>query len=403
MSKNTITTAIVVLAVIIVGWLIYNSSRPPVEPGPPVITPPNGGSATNSDTPTPASGEVVKIGFINPLTGPFAAYGDPVYEGAQLAVKEINNNGGINGQPIQLLVEDDGGDPKQSVTAFTKLATSSKVPIIIGPLSSGCSMATASLADRYEVVQLSTLAGTIDLTTAGDFVFRLYPSSEIGSMYIANAAIKRFHTKRAALLYPDNSFGVTSRQYITEIMQAAGIDLVAIESYNDGDSDFRAQLTKIKAASPDLLLCSAYYDEGAYILIQAKELGLNVPVLGEDGWFGPIADRVGDALGNLYFANVPFGPEQKDNEQMQNFMSAFEELNGHAANSYAAAGHAAVYLAKHAIEEGGYSGPAIKEALYKTELETSFGFVRFDSNGDNAGAVYDLYQLDKDNMAILAP
>src|SRR5882724_6264232 len=110
----------------------------------------------------------LRIGAIDPLTGPFAAYGEPVRDGMLMAVDEVNAIGGIGGRKLELILEDDGGDPKLAVNAFTKLATISKVPVTIGPLSSGASMATAPLADRYRVVQLSTLAGTIDLTHAGE-------------------------------------------------------------------------------------------------------------------------------------------------------------------------------------------------------------------------------------------
>lgn len=130
----------------------------------------------NPPTQLTQAAATIRIGAIDPLTGPFAAYGEPVRDGMLLAVDEINAKGGINGRKIELLLEDDGGDPKVSVNAFTKLATVSKVPVIIGPLSSGASMATAPLANRYRVVQISTLAGTIDLTKAGDYAFRIYPS-----------------------------------------------------------------------------------------------------------------------------------------------------------------------------------------------------------------------------------
>jgi branched-chain amino acid transport system substrate-binding protein len=319
-----------------------------------------------------------------------------------LAVEEINAKGGINGRKIELLLEDDGGDPKNAVNAFTKLATVSKVPIIIGPLSSGCSMATAPLAERYHVVQLSTLAGTIDLTNAGDYVFRIYPSSEVGSRYIAKVAIERFKARRVAILYGNNPFGVASRRFISEVMKQAGIDVAAEETYKDGDRDFRTQLTKIAAVKPDVVLCSAYYEEGAQILVQAKQLGLDVPVLGEDGWFGPIAAIAGDALHRLYFANVAFGPEIKSNVAMQDFVAAYQKKYGKAPNSYSAAGHAAVYVVKAAIEAGGYDGEKIKNSLYKLNLETSFGNVKYDKNGDNVGATYDLFQLNNKNEAFLA-
>lgn len=343
----------------------------------------------------------IRIGAIDPLTGPFAAYGEPVRDGMLLAVDEINSKGGIRGQKIELLLEDDAGDPKTSVNAFTKLATVAKVPVIIGPLSSGASMATAPLADRYRVVQLSTLAGTIDLTNAGDYVFRIYPSSEMGSRYIAKVAIERFNAKRVAIFYPNNSVGVTSNKFVTEVVKQAGAEVVAVETFNDGDRDFRTQLTKIAGATPDVILCSTYYEEGAQILVQAKQLGLTVPVLGEDGWFGPIAAIAGDALKNLYFANVAFGTEYKGNHIMQEFIAAFERRFGKKPNSFSAAGHAAVYLVKHAIESGGYNGTKIRDALYRLDLMTAFGRVKYDQNGDNIGATYDLFQLSEKNEPVL--
>ena len=319
-----------------------------------------------------------------------------------LAVEEINAGGGIDGRQIELIIEDDAGDPKTSVTAFTKLSTVSKVPVVIGPLSSGASMATAPLADRYEVVQLSTLAGTIDLSDAGDYVFRIYPSSEIGSRYIAKIAIERFDAKRVAILYPNNSFGVTSKKFVTEVFEQTDTDIVAIETFNDGDRDFRTQLTKIAQANPDVIICSAYYEEGAQILVQAKQLGLDVPVLGEDGWFGPIAEIAGEALKNLYFANVAFGPEYTENEEMQRFIAAFRQRFGKSPNSYSAAGYTAVHIVKQAIETGGYDGTAIKDVLYGLDLQTAFGPLNYDTNGDNVGALYDLYQLNQDNEPVRA-
>ena len=299
-----------------------------------------------------------------------------------------------------LHLEDDGGNPTTSVTAFTRLATVTRVPVVIGPLSSGASMAVAPLANRYQVVQLSTLAGTIDLTNAGDFVFRMYPSSEIGSRYIANVAIRDFRARRIAILYPSNAVGVTSRRFVTEIVTNAGAQVVATETYQDGDRDFRTQLTKIRQARPDVILASSYYEEGAQILAQARQLGLNVPVLGEDGWFGPIAWTAGPALQNLYFANVDFSADQPNGPAAQAFVRAFRARYHRAPNSYAAAGYAAVYVVAQAIERGGDTGPGIRNALYRTDGATAFGRVRYDRNGDNVGAAYALFQLDQNNNPV---
>jgi branched-chain amino acid transport system substrate-binding protein len=245
------------------------------------------------------------------------------------------------------------------------------------------------------------LAGTIDLTNAGDYVFRIYPSSEVGSRYIAKVAVDRFKAKRVAVLYPTSPPGLTSKQFVWEVLKEAGVEVAAIETFKDGDRDFRTQLTKIIESKPDLLICSAYYEDGAQILVQAKQLGLNMPILGEDGWFGPIAAIAGDCLKNLYFGNVAFGPEFTDNKMMQDFVTAFKGRFSKAPNSYAAAGHAAVYTVKAAIESGGYEGKRIKEALYSLDLPSSLGTVKFDENGANVGAKYGLFQLSANNEPVV--
>jgi branched-chain amino acid transport system substrate-binding protein len=342
----------------------------------------------------------IRIGVINPLTGAFGTYGEPIRDGIAMAVDEINSKGGINGRKVEFVSEDDGGDPKASVNAFTKLATVSKVPVVIGPLSSGTSLATAPLADRYKVVQLSTLAGTIDLTRAGDYVFRVYPSSEIGSRFIAKEAVDRFKAKRAAIFYANDAIGVASRRFVTEVLQQSGVNVVDVETFNDGDRDFRTQLTKIRDAKPDVILASAYYEDGAQILVQAKQLGITVPFLGEDNWYGPIAKIIGDQRKNLYFADIAFGENYKDDQPMQQFIAAFKQRYNRVPNSYSACGYSAVYLIKHAIETGGYDGTKIKDALYKTDMDTPFGHVKYDENGDNVGATYALYQLSEKNERV---
>ena len=345
---------------------------------------------------------IIRIGAIIPLTGGFATYGEPVRDGMLLAIEEINNSGGIKGNKIKLIIEDDGGQPKKAVNAFTKLATIDKVPVILGPLSSGCSMATAPVAERTRVVQISTLAGIPALSNAGDYVFRIYPSSKLGARFAAKEAIKIFKPKKAAIMYMNNPFGNAAKEIYAFTAKKLGIKIVDLESFSEGEKDFRTQLTKIKRAEPDILFCSAYWVEGSGILVQMQELGINIPVVGEDGWRGPIADIVGEkGLKILYFADIAFGPQFKDNRVMQRFIKNYEDKYNKVASSYAAAGYDAVYIAKEAIEKGGYKGDEIKNALYKINYTGALGHIKFDKNGDNIGLKFALFQLNKKNEAVL--
>jgi len=353
-------------------------------------------------TQTKKQAKEINIGAIIPLTGSFASYGEPVRDGMLLALEEINNTGGIEGIKIKMIIEDDAGDPKTSVNAFAKLANTDRVPLVLGPLSSGCSMATAPIAEKTKVVQISTLAGIPDLSKAGDYIFRIYPSSELGARYVAKQAASRFKPKKVAILYANNPFGETSRRIYEETVKKLGIEVVSVESFSDGDQDFRTQLTKIKKTNPDLLLCSTYWVEGARILVQMVELGLNIPVLGEDGWRGPIADIVGErGLKLLYFADIAFGSEVEDNRTMKEFIRNFESRYHKKANTYAAVGYDAVYIAKKAIEEGGDKSELIKDTLYKIDYLGALGKIKFDTNGDNIGVKFALFQLNLNNEAVL--
>lgn len=346
--------------------------------------------------------EEIKIGAIVPLTGSFAAYGEPVRNGMLLAMEEINNSGGIRGSKLKLVIEDDGGEPKNSVNAFNKLAVTDRVPIILGPLSSGSSMATASLADRNKVVQISTLAGIPDLSEAGDYVFRIYPSSELGARFVAEEAVKRFDPDRVAILYANNPFGQTSKKIYEGVAKEKGIEVVAVESFSEGDQDFRTQLTKIKNASPDLILCSTYWVEGAKILVQMIELGLKIPIIGEDGWRGPIAKIVGEkGLNLLYFADIAFGAEFQSNQVMQDFVKKYQMKYGDKATTHAAAGYDALRIAKEAIEKVGYDSESIKNFLYQMDYTGALGNIKYNEKGDNVGVKFALFQLSSANEAII--
>lgn len=342
-----------------------------------------------------------KIGVVNSVTGAFASYGKPIQNGLLLAEKEINNKGGIDGIPIKLILEDDESDNKKAVNAFTKLATIDKVPVVIGPLSSGASLATAPVAEKEKTVQISTLAGTLDLSSAGDYIFRIYPASDIASKFIANKAVHKFNARKVAVFYANDAFGRTASKFVKQVLEENKIEIVTEESFESGGINFKPQLTRIKKINPDLVICSAYYEDGARILVQARELGLDLPFLGEDGWFGPIADNVGDAIKNLYFANVAFGEEFKDNEVMQKFIINYKAKYNEPPTAGAAAGYDAVYIVKELIEKNGYEAAKIKDALYTIDYTGAFGGIKYDENGDNIGAKYALYQLNSNNESIL--
>jgi branched-chain amino acid transport system substrate-binding protein len=333
----------------------------------------------------------ITLGAIMALTGELAAYGIPVKNGMEFAQEEINKAGGINGKQVKIVFEDDAGDPKTAVSAFNKLIDNDKVPIILGPLTSGASLATAPIAEKRKVVQLSTIAGTIKLKYAGDYVFRVFGSDEYQAKAIAKFAIDKFKASKAAILYINNAYGQGIKEIVEKEFTGKGGKIVAVESFSEGDKDFRTQLSKIKQAKPDMIFGLSYWKEGRIILVQARELKMNTTILGGDAWFGPIEEMTNDVVKPLVFTNMAFGKQYKDYPKMQQFITAFSAKYGKEPDSYSATGYDAVYLAKNAIEKGGYNAEGIKKALYETkDFIGALGKITYDEYGDNVGAEFEL-------------
>lgn len=346
--------------------------------------------------------ETVKIGVINPETGDFATYGKPVKEALMLAQSEINSNGGIDGKKVELIIEDDGGLPKNSVSAFQKLVNTDKVEAVIGPLASQSCLATAPIAEKNKVIQLSTLAATPELSNSGDYVFRLYPSSTIGAKYTAEQAISILSPKSIAILHPSSGAGIESAKVYKDIATINGIKIVDIEQYESGNTDFRTQLIKVKKSNPDLILCSAYWVDGANIIKQMLELKLNIPILGEDGWNGELSKLIGnDGLKLLYYSDLFFDTSNESNKASI-FAKNYQAKYNKKPTAYSATGYDALYLLKAAIEDKhSQKSDSIKSFLYTKSYDGVLGKYKFDSNGDNIGVNMAIYQLNIKNEPIL--
>jgi branched-chain amino acid transport system substrate-binding protein len=338
------------------------------------------------------------VGAIISLTGPFAEYGDPVKKGMLLAEEQINLKGGIKGKGIRLIIEDDASVAKNSINSAVKLINVDKVPIILGPITSGNSMAVAPVSENNKTIQLSILAGIPDLSNAGDYIFRIYPSSTIGAQFAVDKAIEYFKPKKVAILYPSNPFGEVSKSIYKKTCENNGIEVGIIESYIDGAKDFRAQLTKISRYSPDIVLCSAYWIDGTNIVKQMIEMNIEAPVIGEDGWHGPIYQFIGKkGIQKVYFADILFGRDIGDNIEMQDFMNKFRLKYNQNATTSAAAGYDAVCIAEEAIRNAGYNPTSIKKYLYNINFKGSLGNIKYDANGDNVGLSFGLFQMDSLN------
>lgn len=324
--------------------------------------------------------DTIKIGGIAPLSGGVAVYGAECKNGIDLAVEEINAAGGINGQKIEFICEDDEGDSAKSVNAYKKLVTKDRVKVIIGSLTSGCTMAITNLAQAQNVVQIAPAATAVAITDAGNYVFRACYTDPFQGKIGGKFAYENLGTKKAAVLYDiGNDYSVGLTDNFTAEYTSMGGSIVSKESYSTGDKDFNAQLTKIKAANPEVIYLPDYYGTVALIAKQLRAQGINVPIVGADGWDG-LTDNAGDEVLNGYYSN--HYSENSSSAAVQTFVKSFKAKYNKAPNSFAALGYDCVYMLRDAMKASGSTDDSakIRDALEATNGDYVTGHIVFDAN-----------------------
>lgn len=326
-----------------------------------------------------AAPKAVKIGGVAPLSGPVAVYGVECKNGIDLAVEEINAAGGVNGTKIVFICEDDEGDAAKSVNAYKKLVSKDKTHFVIGSLTSGCTLAITKLAQAQKVLQIAPAATATNITDAGNYVFRTCFIDPFQGRVGGKFAAENLKCKKAAVLYDiGNDYSVGLTENFEKEFSAMGGSVVVKESYGTGDKDFNAQLTKIKAANPDVVYLPDYYGTVALIAKQLRAQGINTPIIGADGWDG-LTGNAGDEVLNGYYSN--HYAEDSTNPAVQKFVKAFEKKYNKAPNSFAALGYDSVYMLKDAMVKAGTTTDVakIRDAYEKTNGDYVTGHITFDA------------------------
>ncbi len=319
--------------------------------------------------------ETVKIGSLSPLTGQFAYYGEWEKQGTDLAVEEINKKGGINGQPVEIVREDDQADPVQSVQAFNKLILVDKIQAVIGSLASEAVLADAPFANKNKVVLLTAIAGATGPHAPGGYVFRIFPSAtEEGESLVAEAA--RRGNKTAAIIYINNAYGLELAKTVRRESPTAGIEILATEGYRKDETDFGGQLGRIKEKNPHTVFLLGYPKDMGLILKQARELDLRTDFFAPDTFSDPsIKSIAGPAAEGIVYVM----PSEIFTSE---FTSSFKKKYGRQPNYIDAMGYDAVNLLARAISRGGYRGEAIRDELLKIKDYAGVsGNITFDAGG----------------------
>ena len=324
-----------------------------------------------------AESNSVKIGGIFPLSGQVAVYGVECKNGVDLAIEEINAAGGINGKPVVLVSEDDEGNPDKTVNAFKKLSTKDGVKVVIGSLTSGCTQAITTLSQASKVVQIAPAATAPAITDAGDFIFRACFIDPFQGTVGGKFAAETLGKERAAILYDiGNDYSVGLADNFKIAFTKAGGSIVSEESYATNDKDFNAQLTKIKNANPDVVYLPDYYGTVALIAKQLRAQGINVPMVGADGWDGLTSNAGDEVLGGYYSNHYAVDSTEP---AVKKFVESFRAKYNKDPNSFAALGYDCVYLIRDAIVAAGAEDSiAVRDALAKTDGDYVTGHLTFD-------------------------
>ena len=325
-----------------------------------------------------AESKTIKIGGIYPLSGAVAVYGVEARNGVQLAIDEINAAGGINGKQVEMIAEDDEGNAEKTVNAYKKLTTKDDVKLIIGSLTSGCTKAITSLAQAQKIVQVAPAATAVDVTDAGNYIFRVCFIDPFQGTVGAKFAYENLGLKNAAVLYDaGNDYSVGLFDNFKKSFEAAGGTLVASESYTTGDKDFNAQLTKIKSANPEVIYLPDYYSTVALIAKQLRAQGITCPIVGADGW-GGITENAGDEVLNGYYSDH-YAVDSTDQKVIDFVAKYFAKYNAKP-TAFAALSYDAMYVIKDAIVSAKSADPVkVRDALEKTTGSYVTGNLAFDA------------------------
>lgn len=361
MNKATIIAIVIVIILIAVVGIWYGVSRKPAE--------------------------TIKIGAILPLTGKAASYGQDAREALEMALEEINTKG-IKGRKVEIIYEDSQGQPAIGVSAIKKLITVDKVPVVIGAVMSSVTLSMAPVAEENKVVLL-TMSSAPAITDAGDFIFRNRETANDQGKKMAEVIFGNLKANRAALLFENSDTGNSHSSAFKKYFQEIGGEIVSEETYDTGTSDFKAQLTKIKAKNPEVVYLAPKPKDCGLILKQAKELGIETQFTGTSGCYGQevidIAQKAAEGLIQVMYAYPGELGEEKQDPAYQAFEEAYQEKYGRKPTALAALHYDNFKIITGIMKKikDPTDSTQIKEKLYEIQNYVgASGTTTFDENGD---------------------
>lgn len=341
----------------------------------------------------------LNIGVAAALSGGAGQYGTAIRNGFQLAADEVNNAGGINGNKIKLVIEDEQGKKEEAINVFKKLIFQDKVLMIFGPTLSNSAQAADPIAQGAKIPVFGTSNTADGITSIGDYVFRNSVTEADVLPETIRIAAKHANIKKVAVLYGnDDVFTKSGYDNFKKALADLKIPVATTETFAKGDVDFKAQLTKIKASNPDAIVLSALIAEGGPIMVAARQLGIDVPIIGGNGMNSVrIFDLAKEKSDGLWVGS-PWSIENQT-EENKRFIAAYKAKYNVAPDQFAAQAYDALYIVTQALKTVKVSGKleADRKALHDalpavkwTGATGSFSFRQAQARGKPAG--YDAVQ-----------
>ena len=337
------------------------------------------------------------------MTGKWASEGQDMKNIVMLLVQEANQKGGINGNDIDLIVEDDAGDPRTAALAAQKLA-SSDVVAVIGTYGSAVTEASQNILDEAEIVQIATGSTSVRLTEKNlRYFFRTCPRDDAQGQAAAEAIIKG-NFKKVALLHDNSSYSKGLAEETRAALAKSDAKVIFFDALTPGERDYNAILTKLKSANPDLIFFTGYYPETGMLLRQKKEMGWNVPMMGGDASnHMDLVKIAGNAAAEGYFFLSPPLPQDLDSQAAKNFLQAYlTKYKSVPVSVWAVLAGDAFKVLESAFQAKATDPKAIAAYLHNLVGVQGFsGEIGFNSKGDRVGKFYRIYKVDNAGHFIL--
>ena len=349
--------------------------------------------------------DAIRIGLMCPLTGKWASEGQDMQQIVSLLVSEVNKAGGINGRNIELIVEDDAGDPRTASLAAQKLA-SAGVMAVIGTYGSAVTEASQNIIDEAEIMQIATGSTSVRLTEKGlPLFFRTCPrDDEQGRVASKVIAAKGF--KKVAILHDNSSYAKGLAEEAQKGLKEAGVPVVFYDALTPSERDYTAILTKLKAADPDLIFFTGYYPEAGMLLRQKKEMHWDVPMMGGDAANNTDLVKIAgkDAAKGYFFISPP-SAHDFDTPEAKDFFSRYKaQYNSLPSSVWSVLAGDSFKVITAALQAGVEPTPEAVAAYLKKDLKDYPGLtgkLGFNEKGDRIGDLYKVYEVDADGGFVL--